>query len=94
MSITTEQPYPSPKPRRLISKRVVLERVPWGQTKLWEEVDAGRFPQPVALGGKRIAWHESEVDDWIANLPRAPRVNPTLEKARAARAAYREQAAA
>jgi prophage regulatory protein len=26
----------------------------------------GKFPQPISLGARRIAFLESEVDDWIA----------------------------
>ena len=29
-------------------------------------VKASKFPQPVPLSGKRIAWLEAEIDDWIA----------------------------
>jgi prophage regulatory protein len=29
-------------------------------------VKAGLFPAPVHLGGRRVAWIEDEVDDWIA----------------------------
>jgi prophage regulatory protein len=29
-------------------------------------VKASKFPQPVPLSGKRIAWLDSEIDDWIA----------------------------
>lgn len=30
-------------------------------------IDAGKFPRPVAVGGNRIAWVESEIDQWISD---------------------------
>jgi prophage regulatory protein len=98
MSRSNEHSQSPVQHRRLIDTREVLKRVPFGRTKLNEEVAAGRFPPPVALGldakAKRLAWHESEVDNWIAELPRAPRVNTTLVKAREVRRSYRNSAVA
>lgn len=34
-------------------------------------VRAQEFPQPVRVSKNRIAFHESEVDAWIAERPRA-----------------------
>jgi prophage regulatory protein len=28
--------------------------------------DAGKFPRPIPISGRRIGWEESEIDDWIA----------------------------
>jgi len=28
-------------------------------------IEAGKFPKPIAVGGNRIAFIESEIDDWI-----------------------------
>lgn len=33
---------------------------------LMRKVEAGEFPKPIDLSDRRIAWIESEVDDWIA----------------------------
>jgi predicted DNA-binding transcriptional regulator AlpA len=35
---------------------------------LRRKVKAGEFPKPIALsiGGRRIAWIEAEVDEWLA----------------------------
>jgi prophage regulatory protein len=94
MSISSEHSQSPVQHRRLIDTREVLKRVPFGRTKLFEEVAAGRFPPPVAISAKRIAFHECEVDNWISELPRAPRVNATLVKAREVRRSYRNSAVA
>lgn len=28
-------------------------------------VKAGKFPPPIALGGNRVGWIESEIEDWL-----------------------------
>ena len=28
-------------------------------------MDAGRFPRPVKIGPRAVAWVESEIDDWL-----------------------------
>jgi predicted DNA-binding transcriptional regulator AlpA len=32
--------------------------------RLWEE---GRFPKPVHLSARKLAWPEAAIDEWIAN---------------------------
>ncbi len=55
-------------PRRLIFKPVLLERVPYSYTTNWKMMNRGTFPRGRDVGG-RTAWLESEVDDFINNLP-------------------------
>jgi prophage regulatory protein len=31
----------------------------------------GKFPKPVRVGDHHVAWHEEEILDWLATLPRA-----------------------
>jgi prophage regulatory protein len=40
--------------------------IPYCRVHLMRKVEAGEFPKPFPLSGKRIAWLESEVDNWIA----------------------------
>lgn len=53
----------------------VVERTGLSRTTIWRRVRAGKFPAPVVLGTtvlgvQTIGWVESEIDDWIAALPR------------------------
>lgn len=57
-----------PSPARLISKPEVLERVGVTYPTIWAWMRQGKFPRSRELGGK-IAWIESEVNEWIANRP-------------------------
>jgi prophage regulatory protein len=43
----------------------VIERVGVSRSTLWSWVRAGRFPSPVKLGPRAVAWKSSEVDRWI-----------------------------
>jgi predicted DNA-binding transcriptional regulator AlpA len=53
---------------RLLSKPEVLEKIGVSYPCLWSWMRQGKFPRSRDLGG-RIAWLESEINDWIANLP-------------------------
>jgi prophage regulatory protein len=56
------------KPERLLSRRETLDRVGVSYPTLWGWMRAGKFPRSRKIGGK-IAFLESEVDRWIAELP-------------------------
>ena len=50
---------------RLLRLPAVLERVGLRRSRLYELVAAGRFPAPVKLSNRAIAWPSDEVDAWI-----------------------------
>lgn len=37
------------------------------RTALYAAVNAGRFPKPVKIGAKAVAWSAEELDSWIAD---------------------------
>jgi prophage regulatory protein len=41
------------------------------RTSLWRMCKLGRFPKPVQLSVRSVAWRASEVEEWLQNLPRA-----------------------
>jgi prophage regulatory protein len=51
-------------PVRLIRFPEVQRRVSLGKVAVWRLRREGRFPQPVRLGS-RIAFIESEIDQWL-----------------------------
>ena len=53
-----------------VRRPVVLAHIPFGPTKLYEEVKAGRFPKPVKLGERISAWRAEEIHAWIARQGR------------------------
>lgn len=58
-------------PSRLLRLPDVLDRIGLRRSRLYDLVARGRFPQPVQLSSRAVAWHESEVDAWCAGRPRA-----------------------
>ena len=49
----------------IISRKRVLERVPYSAAHLARLESAGLFPQRVKLGACRVGWVEAEVNEWI-----------------------------
>jgi len=39
--------------------------IPYSRAWIYRLIEAGKFPKPIHCGGNRIAFVESEVDDWI-----------------------------
>jgi predicted DNA-binding transcriptional regulator AlpA len=54
---------------RLIAKKEVLDRVGVSYPALWGWMRSGYFPHGYALGNRTV-WLESEVDCFLASLPR------------------------
>ena len=42
----------------------VIDRVGLKQTAIYERVRAGTFPKPRPIGGRAVAWIESEITEW------------------------------
>ena len=42
-----------------------LKGIPYSKPHLWRLIRAGKFPRPIRLGQNRIAFPESEIDDWV-----------------------------
>ena len=58
------------KPRRIIRKPAVRDKVAKSAAQIWRDVRAGKFPPPVQLGPNSIGWYEDEIDAWLAARPR------------------------
>ena len=53
------------KPKRLIRRPVVIHKTGLQTTQIYDLIADGKFPAPVPIGARAVAWVESEVDDWI-----------------------------
>lgn len=60
---------------RLIRLEEVKERTGLTRSTLYTYVRSGRFPKPISLTSRCVAWLDSEVDAWIAE-----RVNARASK--------------
>lgn len=54
-----------PKIERFLRLREVLHRTGLGRSTVYRWMDEGRFPKPVRLGARSVAWIEREIDDWL-----------------------------
>jgi prophage regulatory protein len=53
------------KSKRLLPWPEVERRIPYTRQYLSRLERAGKFPRRVQVGGHRVAWLESELDQWI-----------------------------
>jgi prophage regulatory protein len=61
---------PRGPPCRLLSKMEVCDKVGLDYSYIWKLMHRGKFPRSRLIGDKRVMWLESEVDQWIADLPK------------------------
>ncbi len=50
---------------RFLRLHEILARTGLSRSTLYAQVSEGRFPEPVNIGERSVAWLESEVDAWI-----------------------------
>ena len=50
---------------RLIRFREVLAMTGLSRSSMYRFIEENQFPAQVQLGGRAVAWVESEVQDWI-----------------------------
>ena len=44
----------------------VLSRIGYSRSTIYQLIAEGKFPKPISLGGRAVAWLESDIDSWIA----------------------------
>ncbi len=55
---------------RLLTKKQLLEIVPFSYPTIWGLMRRGEFPKALRIGEQRVAWREDEVRQWIESRPR------------------------
>jgi prophage regulatory protein len=48
-----------------INELKVLKGIPFSKGHLWRLIKSGRFVKPIKVGQHRIAFVESEIDEWL-----------------------------
>jgi predicted DNA-binding transcriptional regulator AlpA len=59
----------APPGARLLNRKELLAKMNVTYPTIWKKMHEGTFPRSVVIGGKTL-WHEHEVDEYIARLPR------------------------
>lgn len=52
-------------PQSLIRMPETMRRTGYGRAWIYRLIAQGRFPKPVKIGSRSIAFVESEIDEWI-----------------------------
>jgi prophage regulatory protein len=55
---------------RLLPRREVEARVGRSRSWIYSKMARGDFPRPVEVGPGSVGWLESEIEQWLASLPR------------------------
>ena len=50
---------------RFIRLKEVMHVTGLGRSSIYNYMAEGRFPKTVSLGGRAVAWVESEVQEWL-----------------------------
>jgi prophage regulatory protein len=53
---------------RLIRIGAVMEMTGLSRSRIYQLVHSGRFPASVSLGGRSVAWVESEIQEWVREV--------------------------
>ena len=56
----------APALERLIGRKETLILIGISNATLWRWIKAGRFPAPLKIGKKKVAWRSSVLATWIA----------------------------
>ena len=58
---------------RLLRLPEVRKRVPYSRATIYRKMELKEFPLQISLGGRAVAWRETEIDRWIADRIRNAR---------------------
>jgi len=53
------------KPIKLMKLKDVMNVTTLARATIYKYIAAGTFPKQVSTGGRRVAWNEEKVQDWI-----------------------------
>ncbi|QFH50599.1 helix-turn-helix transcriptional regulator [Leclercia adecarboxylata] len=56
------------KKEKLIRMHEVLKRTGFCRAWIYQHIHQKRFPEPVKIGERAIAFIESEIDEWIESV--------------------------
>lgn len=61
---------------RLLRIGTVLDICAMSHSSLYAQINAGRFPAPVRIGPRSVAWHARDIRAWLESRPSAPDSEP------------------
>lgn len=61
---------------KLLRRRTVETITGLSKSTLYKLIDEGRFPRPVKIGARAVAWRNTDITNWINNLTETGEVEP------------------
>ncbi|MDR3798419.1 MAG: AlpA family phage regulatory protein [Terracidiphilus sp.] len=55
------------RPQRFLRLDDVRVRIPYSRSTIYQLVAQGKFPKPINLGDRAVAWIEADIDKWMAD---------------------------
>lgn len=65
---------------KLIRLPTVTGWTGYGKSMIYKLIKEGKFPKPVQLGARAVAWVDEEVEAWIQERIAVSRPNPSHEQ--------------
>jgi prophage regulatory protein len=62
----------TPAPGRFLSIKEVRAQTSLHTATIYRRMDAGKFPRAHPIGGGRVVWLESEIEDWKRQILQCP----------------------
>jgi len=50
---------------QLLRRPDVEKKTGLSRSTIYKRIDEGTFPKPIPLGGRLVAWLETDIQDWI-----------------------------
>ncbi|MBG18494.1 MAG: AlpA family transcriptional regulator [Rhizobiales bacterium] len=63
---SVRQTWRCPIVTKFLSRAQVLDKTSFSHATLYREISQGRFPRPVQLTARRVAWPEERIEEWLA----------------------------
>ena len=60
---------------KFIRRPAVEAQIRLGRSTIYKLMSEGKFPLPVKLTKKAVAWRQSDIDAWLASRPTAGGLN-------------------
>ena len=57
--------------KKLLCRPEVEQRCRIARSSLYRLMRAGKFPLPIRVGDRAVRWSASEIEEWLAERPRA-----------------------
>ncbi|MFN5745554.1 MAG: helix-turn-helix transcriptional regulator [Methylococcaceae bacterium] len=74
---------PSLAERKMLRLKQVASRIGLSKSSIYQRIQEGSFPAPVALGKRAVGWDSTEIDAWIEErLAEAHRLRGTVDTRR------------